>query len=361
MADTRRRFLRRGALAGLGSMAGCSKSSPEDSSSPTDPPPSESAPASGTAQPSPTDQSRADPIAVTLVEADPEAGFNYPYYFQAPPVDPTAERPLLAETANTPGRPTDDFSRHRTAAKRIIADGFPRQIGETLGLPLVVPVVPRPRTEPVDAKTIIQDLDTDTLHLESGPLARIDRQVRRMIEDARRRLLDREYPVGERTFMNGFSSSAFFANRFTALHPEAVDVVAAGGVAGHPILPLAEAKGYTLNYQLGVADLESLIGRPFDAKAWRVVSQYLYMGAEDDSDPMENNDHWEGEQKERARAVYGEDPIEDRFPYAESVYERVEADATFRVFEGVGHRRPPPVREAVIDFFRSHLPEAEAG
>jgi hypothetical protein len=38
----------------------------------------------------------------------------------------------------------------------------------------MVPVIPRPKDDPVDATTIVQDLDTNTMHIESGPLTRID-------------------------------------------------------------------------------------------------------------------------------------------------------------------------------------------
>lgn len=295
------------------------------------------------------------PIDVTLVDADPAAGFNYPYYLRAPPAKLAVGRPLLLQSNNTPEGPSDDFSIHRQAAKNHISEGFPRLISHNLILPTIVPVIPRPKTDPVGAKTIVQDLDTDTMHITSGKLARIDRQVLKMIEDARSRLRKQNYPVNDRLFVNGFSSSGFFANRFTALHPDTVDAVAAGGIGGHPILPRSEAKGYTLNYPIGVADFEALIGHAFEQDAWVDVAQYLYMGAEDQADPFDHNDHWEGEQKEKARDVYGEDMIDDRFTYAESVYNDAGADATFKVFSGVGHDTPPKVGDAVTEFFREQL------
>ena len=83
-----------------------------------------------------------------------------------------------------------------------------------------------------------------------------------------------------------------------------------------PILPITEAKGHTLNYQIGVADVGALTGDPFDLTAYRNVDQYIYMGSEDENDTLPNDDAWSPEQREIARDVYGDDMQEDRLPYA---------------------------------------------
>ncbi|MEA5407347.1 hypothetical protein VB773_07045 [Haloarculaceae archaeon H-GB2-1] len=119
-------------------------------------------------------------------------------------------------------------------------------------------------------------------------------------------------------------------------------------------LPITEAKGYTLNYQIGVADIEEITGNPFDMAAFRNVDQYIYMGAEDENDTLPAGDAWSDEQREIAREVYGEGMQEDRFPYCESVYEDVGAAAEFESYDGVGHTVTETMVRHVTEFHREH-------
>lgn len=302
----------------------------------------------------PTKPSLADGVDVVQVPADPDYGFNYPYFLHVPtPLDEQA-RPLLVHTNNT-GPSTDDYERHREAARELVSGGFPRRISDELRLPLLVPVFPRPRTGRIDGDYVIHSLDTDTMHIERGPLKRVDRQLLRMVDHARELLADLPYRVLEKFSMNGFSASGQFANRFSALHPDSLISVTAGGISGHPILPIAEAEGHTLNYQLGIADVEQFTGEPFQREAFTDVAQYLYMGADDQNDPLPNPDTWNDGQRQIAYDVYGEDMQDDRFPYSKSVYERVGANAEFELYEDVGHRVTEQMERDVIAFHREHL------
>src|SRR5438552_835280 len=75
-----------------------------------------------------------------------------------------------------------------------------------------------------------------------------------------------------------FSASAGFVNRFATLHPEAVRAIAVGAINALPMYPLEGYQGVKLPFPLGIADLKSLTGADFDAKAYGQVSQFLYMG-----------------------------------------------------------------------------------
>lgn len=295
---------------------------------------------------------------VTLIEADPGAGFNYPYFFAAPPAQTATGRPLLVETNNT-GTSTDDFAQHQSAAREAIENQFVNALSTRLELPRLVPVFPRPESDPVDWRHDAHQLDTDTMHIEDGPLARVDRQLLRMVEDAKKRLQERSYPVNDRLFMNGFSASGLFASRFSALQPSAVDAVGAGGINGHPILPIEEAKGHTLNYQIGIADIDEITGEAFDKAAFTDTPQFLYMGAEDENDTFGYSDSWGEDQQEVARDVYGEEMVADRFRYSESVYEEQGVNAEFRVFSGAGHEITQDMFRSVTEFFHDQLHESE--
>lgn len=155
---------------------------------------------------------------IEFVEADPDAGFNYPYYLYAPARrEHDQELPLFVEPNNT-GTSTDDFDEHRQRAEQLITEQMPNQLSDRLRVPALVPVFPRPREEPVDWRHYTHQLDDQTLAISSGDLERIDLQLLQMVEHARERLTDRGYPItDDGILMNGFSASGNFADRFTML------------------------------------------------------------------------------------------------------------------------------------------------
>lgn len=289
----------------------------------------------------------------TLIEANPEAGFNYPYFLYAPD---TAENlhpaPLLVQPNNT-GYFSDDLEDHIDSAEQLVQPRGPRAIGDALNAPVLVPVFPRPESDPVDWTHYVHALDTETLHIEEGDLERVDLQLLNMIEHATdQELAEISYPVGDEIMLDGFSASGTFVNRFTALHPEIVRSVTAGGVNGTLILPKTEAAGHTLDYQIGIADLESITGDGFNAEAWNETDQLVYMGGDDENDTIPYDDAWNDEQRAIALDVYGDHMQEDRMPYCKSVYNEHGAAGRVKVFPNVGHQ---PVTDELIDFHRRSL------
>jgi PGF-CTERM protein len=294
-------------------------------------------------------------LSVTRIEADPDFGFQWPYFLYAPPIrNDGRDRPVLVEPNNT-GSATDDFEIHEREANGLIERGISRQISDQLGVPFLVPVFPRPVSDPVDWTHYVHQLDRDTLQLSSGPLARIDRQLLRMVDHARQRLEDESFPVGEKILLNGFSASGNFVERFTVLHPDRVSSVTAGGLNGMVLLPIERAKGHTLRYPVGVADVETITGDPIDLAALADVDQFFYMGGDDENDTIPFDDAWTSDTvRETALAVYGENMIKERFPYCQQAYERRGIEAQFRIYEGVGHD-PAPATADIIEFHRRSI------
>ena len=296
-------------------------------------------------------------MAVALIDSAPDAGFNYPYYLHIPDAlasdTPVA---ILVEMTNMPG-PTDDFEAHLDEAERRVGNGFGRRIADELALPFLHPVFPRPVSDPVDWTHYTHSLDPETLRIDEPPLERIDLQLLRMVADAQRRLSAQGIPTRDRFILNGFSASAKFANRFSALHPEKLLSVSAGGLDGIVVLPLEEAEipvdwidRAPLNYPVGTANIEALTGEPFDLDAFCDVHQFLYVGADDENDTLLYPDAWtEPEIRGIAVSVYGEDVHEERFPYCKAVYEAVGVPAVFRQYEETGHD-PTPAIEDVVEF-----------
>lgn len=302
-----------------------------------------------------------DGTPVTRVDPDPDAGFEYPYFLSAPSVrESEAGGPILVEPNNT-GTATDDFETHERRARELIERGISRDVSGQLGVPMLVPVFPRPRSEPVDGTHYVHQLDRDTMQLSSGPLERVDLQLLAMVEDAQRRLAEQSYPVADDIIMNGFSASGNFVDRFTVLHPEWVRSVTAGGLNGMALLPLEQAKGHTLDFHVGIADVEELTGEPVDLAALNDVNQFLYMGSEDTNDTIPYDDAWTSDDlRQTALAVYGEDMITERFPYCQSAYEQAGVEAQFRIYEGVGHT-PRPAKSDIVEFHRRSIEGEDVG
>jgi len=304
----------------------------------------------------------ADGIGPKLIEADPEAGFEYPYYLYAPE-QKRSSVPVLVEP-NTTRLPSDKYDAHLKEAKREIKEALGRHVSDKLGVPIVKPVFPRPVSDPADWTHSVQKLDRETMQIEDGPLRRVDRQLLSMVEDAQRRLEKAGYSVEEGIMLNGFSSSGVFANRFAALHPEEVISVTAGGVDGMPILPyskvatrhpVVEGAAHPLSYQVGTAGMKALTGTAFDRDAFREVRQYLYMGGSDENDALLYPDAYTSTDiRLAALLAYGADVHEDRFPRAKAAYEEIGAEAVFRIYEGARHT-PSPAIDDVVEFHRRVL------
>ena len=289
------------------------------------------------------------------VPADSDAGFNYPYYLYLPETTQDEPVPMLVEPNNTGSR-SDALQDHREAVENRLADGLgPQLYSNALVVPLLVPVFPRPAGELAPNGTYTHALDEDSVEIEGTPLDRVDLQLLSMVDHARELLEAFSYPVADDILLNGFSASGNFVNRFAALHPERVRSVSAGGINGTPILPLERAKGHRLDYPIGVADIEDITGEPFDAASWRDVSQLLYMGGEDENDTIPYDDAWSDRHQRVALNVYGEDMQADRMPYSERVYEDAGSDATFKIYDGIGHT-PAPLRiqQDIARFHRRH-------
>lgn len=303
------------------------------------------------------DPERADPT-IELIEADPDAGFHYPYFLFTPDIPRDTERPIFVQPNNS-STTTDDYDEHLENAEDTIQWAGPH-FSKYFKSPALVPAFPRYRNEPVSWQVMIQSLDPNVLEIEEPPLERIDRQLLNMIEDATERLEADGHEIADRIHMNGFSQSATFTNRFTILHPEKVSTVTTGG-NGFTVLPKEEHEGQTLPYPAGVANLEDLIGKEFNLDAWKEVDQYIYIGDEDQPLPETDSRSYRGfetlgdDLNDLMIDTFGKNRVTERFPVTQSVYEDVGASAEFRIYEGVGHEVNAEIQEDLREFHRAHL------
>lgn len=280
--------------------------------------------------------------------AEDAKGFYTEYYLFIPdtlkPSDPGF---LLVEMNNT-GFVDDDHKTHQESAHETIRFGQANRIAKALGVPLLMPCFDRTET---DWERYTHALDRDTLLCGEGPLARIDLQLLAMIADARGVLADKKLQIHDKILLNGFSASGSFANRFAALHPDQVAGVAAGGINGMAILPMANMNGKDLIYPVGIADVGEIAGISFQPEEFASIPQYYYMGADDDNDALPYDDAYSDTEREIVREVLDED-MGIRWECCRKIYESQGVHAEFHTYPGVGHETTDEINADIVSFFQ---------
>ncbi len=265
---------------------------------------------------------------ISKIPANPQKGFQWPYYLYIPA---TITRPtiLLVEPNNT-GTVNDDVSVHDQAAFDELNKW--RLRGDILGSPYLIPTFPRPET---NWQVYTQALDRDTLLTNLPGLVRIDLQLIAMIDDARGLLAGKGIDVGPKVWMIGFSASGGFVNRFSVLHPDRVQAVSAGAGSA-PIAPVSTWKGKTLRYPVGVADLQQLTGQAFDQATFSKVPMQIYVGDQDVNEAVYPGDGFDAEDVAVINSVFG-GPLFLRTPSFEAAYNSIGSSSQFVIFPGLKH------------------------
>ena len=299
------------------------------------------------------------------IEANPTKGFYWPYYLYIPGrvwTEADGKTYLLVEPNNSP-EPSDDQSVHdEWARKRIESIGA--EMAEDLGVTVLIPTFPRPKTPEfsaigIDNETwtyslVTQALTRDTLLTEIDGLERLDLQLIAMIDDARERLSQKRINIADKVFMMGFSTSGYFTNRFTLLHPERVRAAAAGGTVGWDAVPLKEWNGIKLRYPVGMRDSESLVGKEFDLETFRTIPLYIYAGDQDTNDSVPHVDMYEAEDARLILQNFGESII-GRWQFRKKMYGSVGSKARFVLYPGVGHEMTDEMLSDVKAFFSEQM------
>ena len=276
-------------------------------------------------------------LRVRHFPADKNAGYYADFYLYVSPGAQHAasqgEAVTILVQPNNSGITSDDPEVHRQDAWWT---GFGRHwIANELEVVLLVPAFLRPGE---DWRIYTHALDRDVLTTERVDLARLDLQLLAMMDVARSSLAAEGILTDEKFLMQGYSASGMFANRFTVLHPERVKAVAVGSPGGWPIVPVAQFEGERLEYPIGIADLETLTGQPFDSDAFNQMPQLIVMGSLDDNDSLDFEDGWDKEMAELVDRKFGTDPLA-RWDDAEELYRLAGANVKFILVDGVGHDR----------------------
>jgi len=291
-------------------------------------------------------------LRVQRFQANPAEGYYADFYLYLSPDAKRAARAgktvTLLVQPNNSGVSSDDPAVHR---KDAWWTGFERhKIANELGVVLLVPAFLRPGE---DWRIYTHALDRDSLTTQRADLKRIDLQLIAMIDHARSELAKDDIQTDAKIFIQGFSASGMFANRFTILHPDRVKAATIGSPGGWAAAPLADFNGEPLPYPAGVADLESLTDVPFDVAAYNSIPQLIYMGSMDDNDSLDFTDGWDAEAAQQVDRLFGADPF-SRWDDSESLYLSEGANVQFLLIDGIGHDRKALQRYST-EFFKKIL------
>ena len=282
------------------------------------------------------------------VSENPTKGFNFPYYLLIPE-NISLDKPiyLLVEPNNT--GIDNSFKSLDRNAKESIETCSGSSVARKLKIPLLMPVFPRP-----GGTLYTHALDRETLLIREGDLKRIDLQLIAMITHGQKLLRHNGIKVNERIFMNGFSASGTFTNRFTILHPTVVRAVATGGINCIPTFPTDHWNETTMRYPVGISDVKEIAGVDFDQAAYEKVSQYIYMGALDDNDTVPYRDAYDEVDAELVKSLIGAEMMPDRWDMSQSIYRTLGIPAQFVTYENTSHETNPEMRDDIAAFFKAN-------
>ena len=204
------------------------------------------------------------PYKIKFLATDMNKGINIPCIL-AIPLSENTNSQLVVEANNLESENFQEIIEQGTQTGIRLA-----QLTRDLPSPIVIPLIPSYRDYPY-----LQQLSQECFSiLKDDRNYRIDEQVVKIIGRAKSILeQERGLVVKDRIFLNGYSSSGVFAQRFALLHPDIVETACIGGASGS--IPIPTEK---LAYPLGIADYESLTGKRFDLESYSKIKFRYYVG-----------------------------------------------------------------------------------
>lgn len=130
--------------------------------------------------------------------------------------------------------------------------------------PIVVPIIPSYPNRPY-----YQQLSRDSFY-EENPL-HIEEEVSNIIKESIDTIeKEKGVKLDDKVFMNGYSASGVFAQRFALFHPEQIDTLVVGGASGS--IPVPTSK---IEYPLGIGGINNFDGDSYSKIKFRYyVSEY---------------------------------------------------------------------------------------
>ena len=268
------------------------------------------------------DQPKKDPAkflkdSLIIVTKNKNKGFLHDYIIYIPKgTKKNKLTHLLIETNNT-GKTSDSIEVHKQSAIALATiSSIGNNISTQLKIPLLVPIFPRPQSKEL---VYTHALDRDVMLEKSKDLKRLDLQLINMINHARTILKECHIIVDKKIFMNGFSASGSFTNRFLFLHPNLIKAAAMGGLNGELMLPLKQFNNTDFNYPLGINDLKKITHKEFDRMTYLNIPQFIYMGALDNNDAVQYDDAYSIAERNTINSMLGK-TVQERWKNCQDIY-----------------------------------------
>jgi len=292
--------------------------------------------------------------SLTLILPEASDRFNYPYFLYIPDNTPADIPVHILVEPNNSGIVHDSLQEHITRAEYRASKDFyiGNYASRKLGVPLLVPVFPRPESE---WYIYTHDLDRDVMLQKNNSLERIDKQLIGMFEDARLELEKRSIRTRERFLLTGFSASGSFVNRFTAMHPDRVAAASAGGTCGLLILPVDSLSHEQTLYPVGVGDLKAITGKAFQEEEFRRTPQLYFMGELDTNDAVPYEDAYGKQEREQILRLFPKNNIWDRWKQCQKTYTDKGVNVSFKTYANVAHEHPELVKRDILKFFTEYV------
>lgn len=289
-----------------------------------------------------------------FVEANPENGFNYPYFLFIPDNILKEKVTFIIVEPNNSGFADDDLNRHIEKAERTASNDFylGNYVAQQLKYPLLVPVFPRSKT---NWKIYTHALDRDVMHQKNNQVERIDLQLLEMVNDAKLQLKQLDINTSNQFLMTGFSASGTFVNRFTLLHPNSVKAVAAGGLNGLLALPLDSIYSKPLNYPLGTNDFKVLLNHEFQKITFVNNPQFYFMGESDENDAVPYDDAFDQDERELIYELLGKEMFTTRWKRCLDIYRNEGLKVTIKTYKDIGYEQPESVKKDIVAFFQKYV------
>lgn len=286
--------------------------------------------------------------SLILVQKNPEKGFNNDYILFIPKGTPINKALFLLVEPNNTGKLADSMEVHQQYAIDLASvSSVGNNVSTELKIPLLVPIFPRPESLPL---IYTHALDKDVMLDESPELRRLDLQLLAMINHAKTMLSALNITIKHKFFMNGFSASASFSNRFSFIHPEKIQALAIGGFNGELMLPQNKLNGLKLNYPLGTNNFFELFTKHFNADTFRAIPQLIYMGKLDQNDAVQFDDAYDENERKLINENIGKE-VQERYLKCQQLYQENNIHPIFRTHENVGHWTTAAMNLEVIQFF----------
>lgn len=292
--------------------------------------------------------------SLLVVRKNPAKGFHHDYILFIPKGTPRNKKVFLLVEPNNTGKISDSIEVHKKYAIDLASvSSVGNNISTALKIPLLVPIFPRPASHPL---MYTHALDRDVMLEKSPELKRLDLQLLDMINDAHSVLTSMDIQAAPKFFMNGFSASATFTNRFSFLHPGKIEALAIGGFNGKLMLPLNEINGIKLNYPIGTNDFAEFAGKNFDIETYKSVPQYIYMGKLDENDAVQYDDAYDENERQIINDNIGR-YVQERYLACQQIYKKNNITPIFKTYEGIGHWTTADIHLEVIKFFFNQMQE----